>query len=121
MRWRWRLFSEQLPDGVYRLGEVPDFCGGAQAVLAWLLGLYAFDRYRKPKKRNLKLVLPAGVDGEEISRIAAGVILGPRSDQHAAQRYGPGRTGGGGAAAGAVRMARNSAASAARRWRAIIR
>ena len=68
-------FAEQLPDGVYRLGEVPDFCGGAQAVLAWLLGLYAFDRYRKPKKRNLKLVLPDGVDGEEISRIAAGVLL----------------------------------------------
>jgi leucyl aminopeptidase len=68
-------FSEQLPDGVYRLGEVPDFCGGAQAVLAWLLGLYAFDRYRKPKKRSLKLVLPDGVDGAEISRIAAGVFL----------------------------------------------
>ncbi|MES2293118.1 MAG: leucyl aminopeptidase family protein [Pseudomonadota bacterium] len=68
-------FAEQLPDGVYRLGEVPDFCGGAQAVLAWLLGLYTFDRYRKPKKRNLKLVLPDGVDGEEVSRIAAGVIL----------------------------------------------
>jgi leucyl aminopeptidase len=68
-------FAEQLPDGVYRLGEVPDFCGGAHAVLAWLLGLYAFDRYRKPKKRNLKLVLPGEVDGEEISRIAAGVTL----------------------------------------------
>jgi len=66
-------FSEQLPDGVYRLGEVPDFCGGAQAVLAWTLGLYAFDRYRKPKKRNLKLVLPDGVDGAEVSRLASGV------------------------------------------------
>src|ERR1700757_2948179 len=28
-------FAEQLPDGVYRLGEVPDFCGGANAALAW--------------------------------------------------------------------------------------
>ncbi|MEO7053667.1 MAG: leucyl aminopeptidase family protein, partial [Rhizomicrobium sp.] len=68
-------FSEQLPDGVYRLGEVPDFCGGAQAVLAWTLGLYTFDRYRKPKKRNLKLVLPDGVDGAEVSRLASGVYL----------------------------------------------
>ena len=68
-------FSEQLPDGVYRLGEVPDFCGGTQAALAWMFGLYAFDRYRKPKKRNLKLVLPQGVDGAEVSRIAAGVTL----------------------------------------------
>src|SRR5215469_10420686 len=68
-------FSEQLPDGVYCLGEVPDFCGGAFAALAWIFGLYAFDRYRKPKKRNLKLVLPKGVDGAEVSRIAAGVSL----------------------------------------------
>src|ERR1700744_2923015 len=68
-------FAEQLPDGVYRLGDVPEFCGGTQAVLAWMLGLYVFDRYRKPKKRNLKLVLPEGVDGEEISRIADGVDL----------------------------------------------
>jgi leucyl aminopeptidase len=68
-------FSEQLPDGVYRLGDVPGFCGGAQAVLGWLLGLYAFDRYRKSKKRNLKLVVPDGVDGQAASRIAAGVFL----------------------------------------------
>ena len=68
-------FAEQLPDGVYRLGEVPDFCGGASAVLAWILGLYSFDRYKKPRKRNLKLELPAGVDGAEVSRIAAGVTL----------------------------------------------
>jgi leucyl aminopeptidase len=68
-------FSEQLPDGIYRLGEVPDFCGGAQAALAWALGLYAFDRYKKPKKRNLKLVLPDGVDGAEASRLASGITL----------------------------------------------
>ena len=64
-----------MPDGVYRLGEVPDFCGGANAALAWRLGLYAFDRYKKPKTRHLKLVLPGDVDGEEISRIADGVTL----------------------------------------------
>ena len=27
--------SEKLPDGVYSLGEVPDFCGGAPTALAW--------------------------------------------------------------------------------------
>ena len=68
-------FSEQLPNGVYRLGEVPDYCSGANAALAWILGLYSFDRYKKPRKRNLKLVLPDGVDGGEISRIADGVRL----------------------------------------------
>jgi leucyl aminopeptidase len=55
-------FSESLPDGTYRLGEVPDFCGGAQAALAWALGLYQFSRYKKPSKRAPKLLLPPGVD-----------------------------------------------------------
>ena len=68
-------FSEKLPDGLYRLGDVPDFCGGAHAALAWLLGLYQFARYKKPAKRNLRLVLPDGVDGEDISRVAENVFL----------------------------------------------
>ena len=68
-------FSEKLPDGLYQLGEVPDFCGGANAALAWALGLYQFSRYKKPSKRVVKLVLPAGVDGEEISRVAENVFL----------------------------------------------
>jgi len=68
-------FSEKLPDGLYQLGDVPDFCGGANAALAWALGLYQYSRYKKPTKRAVKLVLPAGVDGEEISRIAENVIF----------------------------------------------
>ncbi len=68
-------FSEMLPDGTYRLGEVPDFCGGANAALAWLLGLYQFSRYKKPARRALKLALPAEVDGGEISRIAGNIFL----------------------------------------------
>ena len=69
-------FSESLPDGTYRLGEVPDWCGGANAALAWALGTYEFARYKKPKKRAVKLVLPPGVDGADISRIAEAVFLG---------------------------------------------
>src|SRR5580658_1531907 len=68
-------FSESLPDGVYKLGEVPAFCGGAQAALAWALGLYQFSRYKKPSKRAPKLVLPPGVDGAEVSRIAENIFL----------------------------------------------
>ena len=68
-------FSERLPDGIYRLGEVPDFCGGDCAVLAWLLGLYQFVRYKKPLVRAARLMLPPGVNGEEISRIAENVFL----------------------------------------------
>ena len=68
-------FSEKLPDGLYRLGEVPSFCAGGNAALAWLFGSYEFARYKKPAKRAPRLVLPAGVDGAEISRIAENVFL----------------------------------------------
>jgi leucyl aminopeptidase len=67
--------AEKLPDGIYRLGEVPDFCGGSHAALAWLMGGYAFDRYKKKSPRKARLVLPQGVDGAEVSRIAENLFL----------------------------------------------
>ena len=64
-------FAESLPPGTYRLeGEA-----GADAALAFLLGTYAFNRYKKKKPRGVKLVLPAGVDGEDISRVAENLFL----------------------------------------------
>jgi leucyl aminopeptidase len=68
-------FAEQLPQGVYRLDGVPASVAGAHAALAWLLGTYKFSRYRKDKRVHPKLVLPAGVDGEEVTRIAEAVFL----------------------------------------------
>jgi len=76
--------AEKLPAGVYRLGEVPDYCGGANGALAWLMGGYSFDRYKKSahkarsaERPNIKarLVTPLGVDGEEIARIAENLFL----------------------------------------------
>jgi leucyl aminopeptidase len=67
--------AEKLPAGVYRLGEVPDFCGGAMGALAWTMGSYGFDRYKKKTGPKARLVLPGGVDGEEISRIADNLFL----------------------------------------------
>jgi len=67
--------AEKLPAGLYRLGEVPAVCGGANAALAWLMGGYGFDRYKKKSARKARLVLPSGVDGEEISRIAENMFL----------------------------------------------
>src|SRR3954465_9088601 len=67
--------AEKLPEGLYRLGEVPDFCGGAHAALAWLMGGYSFDRYKKKAARKARLVTPPGVDGAEISRIAEHLFL----------------------------------------------
>ena len=67
--------SEKLPAGTYKLGDVPASVGGANAVLAWLMGGYSFDRYRKSKPGGAKLVVPPGVDGAEISRIAENLFL----------------------------------------------
>lgn len=73
------LFSERLPPGLYALGEVPQTFGGARAVYAWAIGTYAFERYRAKKngvaKERARLVLPPGVDGDAVWRMAEGVFL----------------------------------------------
>jgi leucyl aminopeptidase len=66
--------AEKLPAGTYRLGDVPEFCGGANAALAWLMGGYGFDRYKKKTAKAARLVLPPGVDGGEVSRIAGNLF-----------------------------------------------
>ncbi|HEU4548768.1 MAG TPA: leucyl aminopeptidase family protein [Rhizomicrobium sp.] len=68
--------AEKLPAGLYRLEDVPDWCGGANAALAWAMGGYRFGRYRKARRPGARLVLPPGVDGEEISRIADNLFMG---------------------------------------------
>ncbi|HZQ40958.1 MAG TPA: hypothetical protein VFA87_09195, partial [Rhizomicrobium sp.] len=67
--------AEKLPAGLYRLGDVPEICAGANGVLGWLMGGYAFDRYKKKTAKGARLVVPAGVDGEEVSRIAEHLFL----------------------------------------------
>jgi len=67
--------AERLPEAVYRFSEMPTGLRADQAVLAWLLGTYSFTRYKPKKNKSPSLVLPAGVDGEETSRIAQAVFL----------------------------------------------
>src|SRR5258706_2132594 len=74
------LLSERLPSGLYRLGDVPSAFGAARAAYAWAIGTYAFERYRGQRKKSARkehprLVVPTGVDGEAVSRIAEGVFL----------------------------------------------
>lgn len=66
-------FAEQLPADTYCFAEIPG--DAAKSALAWLLGTYQFARYRKPKTGHPKLVLPEGVDGEEVTRIAEAIFL----------------------------------------------
>src|SRR5262249_32985668 len=61
-----------LPSGVYRFdGPPPD---PRRAALAFALGSYRFTRYRKGDDKDVRLVVPDGVDGEELSRIVEGVF-----------------------------------------------
>lgn len=63
-----------LPEGVYRFATpAPD---ANLATLAWLLGSYAFTRYRKRADKAVRLVVPEGVDGKEVTRIAQAVMRG---------------------------------------------
>src|SRR4029077_12778221 len=56
-----------LPPGTYRFGNAPH--DARLAALAIALGTYQFVRYRKADPRAIKLVVPDGVDGEDLSRI----------------------------------------------------
>ncbi len=64
-----------LPAGDYRL-EPAERIDPAEAALAWLLGAYRFERYRKPGAERPRLVAPGGVDGTRLTRIAAAVAHG---------------------------------------------
>src|SRR5688572_3769213 len=68
-----------LPEGTYRL-ELPAFVRDVQpssferVALGFALGAYAFTKYRAPKRKPARLVLPAGVDLAAVERLAAAVM-----------------------------------------------
>ena len=67
------LLPSVLPAGVYRFANAPH--DARLAALAFALGTYRFARYRKIEDKAIRLVLPGGVDGDEITRIVEGVAL----------------------------------------------
>jgi leucyl aminopeptidase len=84
-----------LPEGIYRFGNTPH--DARMAALAFALGAYRFDRYRKGEASEAQLALSNDIDGEDVSRIAEGVTLardlintpandmGPAELEHAAR------------------------------------
>ena len=62
-----------LPAGAYRFANAPH--DARLAALAFALGSYQFSRYRKPQERDVRLMVPQGVDGEELSCTVEGVTL----------------------------------------------
>ena len=67
------LLPGVLPASAYRFANAPH--DARLAALAFALGSYRFARYRKAKDKAVRLALPDGVDGEDVSRIAEGVTL----------------------------------------------
>jgi leucyl aminopeptidase len=65
--------ATQLPAGDYRFANAPH--DARLAALAIGLGSYRFTRYRKSEGKEIRLELPEGVDGDELSRIVEGVFL----------------------------------------------
>jgi leucyl aminopeptidase len=62
-----------LPAGAYRFANAPH--DSRLAALAIALGGYGFTRYRPAEAKTIQLELPAGVDGDDVSRIVEGVWL----------------------------------------------
>ncbi len=62
-----------LPAGTYKFADAP--ADARLAALAFALGTYSFTRYRKSEPVKVHLEVPAGVDGEDLSRIVEGMFL----------------------------------------------
>jgi leucyl aminopeptidase len=62
-----------LPKGTYRLVGAPE--DARMAALAFALGSYQFARYRQSDDRQVRLQVPEGIDGADLSRIVEGVFL----------------------------------------------
>jgi leucyl aminopeptidase len=62
-----------LPAGTYRFANAPH--DTRLAALAFALGCYRFARYRQAEDKEIRLELPAEVDGADLRRIAEGVGL----------------------------------------------
>lgn len=75
-RGRFHLASAaaKLPKGNYRLHGLPPEMAEQEA-LGWLLSAYAFERYKKQKPTQARLVAPEGVDATRLEIIAAGEVL----------------------------------------------
>ncbi len=62
-----------LPASIYRFANAPH--DTRLAALAFATGAYQFTRYRKGEARNVRLTVPDGIDGDDLSRVAEGVAL----------------------------------------------
>ena len=71
-----RALPARLPAGDYRLATAPSNVPPERIALAWALGGYRFERYRKKPKDGLaRLLAPEGVDVAEVKSLAQAAAL----------------------------------------------
>jgi len=77
-----------LPAGSYRFANAPH--DSRLAALAFGLGTYRYTRYRKADDKEVRLEIPDGVDGNDLSRMVEGVALARDLINTPANDMGPG-------------------------------
>jgi leucyl aminopeptidase len=70
-----RALPARLPVGDYRIEGAPDHVDPAAIALAFALGSYGFDRYRKKREHHARLVVAEGVDVTEAREVAHACAL----------------------------------------------
>jgi leucyl aminopeptidase len=71
-----RTLPSKLPPGNYRLAALPAGVSAEAVALAWSLGAYAFERYRKPRKEPWpRLITGEGSELADVKAIAEGCAL----------------------------------------------
>jgi leucyl aminopeptidase len=63
--------SQNLPAGEYRIAAAPREFEASMVAIAWGLGAYVFDRYKKRKRPAPRLAPPEGADMAEAARIVS--------------------------------------------------
>lgn len=70
-----RTLAGKLPAGDYALAKLPKGIDAEQAALAFALGTYRFDRYKKHGEPIARLVAPKGVDAAAVTAMAHACAL----------------------------------------------
>ncbi|MBK1696450.1 leucyl aminopeptidase family protein [Rhodovibrio salinarum] len=73
--WAFAALPTQLPRRRYRLEGQYDRVAAERAVLGWLLGCYAFDRYKARESEPASLVRPTAASRDSVLRLAQATAL----------------------------------------------
>src|SRR5262245_38580784 len=99
--WRMAGLATRLPEGGWKLDAASSPGIGLRVCIAWGLGSYRFDRYRKAGRAPARLAWPAGVDRAHVTRTVEAAWFGRDLINTPAEDLGPAEL-----AAAAVEMAR---------------